>query len=243
MKVRNGEFYHGDCLDVMRTIPDGSVDMVLCDLPYGTTACKWDRVIPFEPLWREYWRVCKPNAAVVLTASQPFTTALVMSQIQQFKYQWIWVKDRKTNPMQAKRRPMGGHEDISVFYREQCTYNPIFRTREKPISAKTPKSKSKVYDNFSGQTNEYERRTDTICPDTVIWFPSERGLHPTQKPVALFEYLIRTYTNPGELVLDNCAGSGTAAVAAELSGRRWVCIERDEEYYWGAVARLAGGDA
>lgn len=230
----------GDCLEMMKLIPDGSVDMVLCDLPYGTTACKWDAVIPFADLWAEYWRVCKPNAAVVLTAAQPFTTALAASQMDNFKYSWVWVKDRKTNPMQAKQRPMGGHEDVCVFYRKLPTYNPQFANRAKPISAKTPKTKSAVYGAADSQKDNYERRTDTICPDTVIWFPTQRGFHPTQKPVALMEYLIRTYTNEGETVLDNTMGSGTTGVACNNTGRNFIGIERDPEYFKIAQRRIYG---
>ena len=225
------ELMQGDCLELMKRIPDNSVDMILCDLPYGTTACKWDSVIPFEALWAEYWRVCKPNAAVVLTSAQPFTTALAASQMKNFKYSWIWVKDRKTNPMQAKQRPMGGHEEVCVFYKKLPIYNPQFANRSKPISAKTPKTKSAVYGSAGSQSDDYVRRTDTICPDTVIWFPTQRGLHPTQKPVALMEYLIRTYTHEGMTVLDNCFGSGTTGVACANTGRKFIGIEMDEKYF------------
>lgn len=232
-----GRLLHGDCLERMAELPDASVDMILCDLPYGTTQNKWDAVLPFEPLWREYWRVAKPGAAVVLTAAQPFTSALVMSQVDRFKYQWVWVKDRKTNSLNAKIMPMAGHEDVCVFALGKARYHPQMRTREKPIAKKTGVFTGKGYGSVNSEN--YERRTDTICPDTVLYFPVERGLHPTQKPVALFEYLIRTYTDEGATVLDNCMGSGTTAVAAIQSGRRWIGIERDLDYFVRSAARIA----
>lgn len=234
------QLFRGDCLNVMAELAPASVDLILCDLPYGTTQNKWDSVIPFDALWSQYWRLLKADGAAVLTAANPFTVRLAMSQAEYFKYSWVWVKDRKTNPMQAKRRPMGGHEDVLVFYRAQPTYNPEYRVRQKPITAKPPKSKSTVYDNQASQKDGYERRTDTICPDTVIWFPTERGYHPTQKPVALMEYLIRTYTNEGDTVLDNCMGSGTTGVACANTGRKFIGIERDPGYFDIARERIGG---
>lgn len=238
MKIGNGEWIIGDCFDAMAKIPDGSVDMILCDLPYGTTQNKWDSVLPLDRLWAEYWRIAKPSAAVVLTAAQPFTTSLISSNISCFKYVWVWVKDRKTNSLNAKIMPMSGHEDVLVFCRGKTVYNPQMRKRDKPIDKKTGSFTGKGYGSVN--SGNYERRTDTICPDTVLYFPVERGFHPTQKPVALFEYLIRTYTDEGMTVLDNTAGSGTTAIAAERSGRRWICIERDEEYSAKAIARIEG---
>lgn len=245
MKIKNGEFWHGDCLDLMRNIPDGSVDMVLCDLPYGTTQNKWDSVIPFEPLWREYWRVCKPNAAVVLTSSQPFTSALVMSQANKFKHEWIWIKDKGSNFANTVREPMKEHESVLTFSRGNWTYNKQMqdRTGGGIKAAGKPNSRG----GFATTTNYGDGNTErltTILPKLRVpsshqRFNGERGLHPTQKPIALFEYLIRTYTNVGETVLDNCAGSGTAAVAAEKSGRRWICIEKDEAYYRAACDRVS----
>lgn len=236
LDISNGSFWQGDCLDLMRDIPDGSVDMVLCDLPYGTTACSWDSIIPFEPLWEQYWRVCKPNAAIVLTASQPFTTSLIASQIQNFKYCWVWEKSRFANQMLAKVQPLKIHEDIAVFCRGKTTYNP----QDLIEVNKTTKQGSRVTDNNGGGTRSTEYvQTHTGYPRSILRFKSEgRTVHPTQKPVALFEYLIRTYTNPGEVVLDNTAGSGTTAVAAERTGRRWICIERDEDYYVAACTRV-----
>lgn len=238
MIIGNGEFLQGDCLELMREIPDGSVDMILCDLPYGTTACSWDSVIPFEPLWEQYWRICKPNAAVVLTASQPFTSIMVASSPSKFRHAWVWNKAKAANFPQVKRHPLKVHEDVLVFGAKDMTYNPQMvegkiRTKggyttsngEVAVSAGAPKTVNGSY-----------------YPKSILDFSTagnrETG-HPTQKPVALFEYLIRTYTNEGEHVLDNTAGSGTTAIAAENSGRRWTCIERDPTYYENAVTRVS----
>jgi site-specific DNA-methyltransferase (adenine-specific) len=244
--IGNGQIALGDCLDVMRSIPTGSVDMILCDLPYGTTACSWDSVISFEPLWSEYWRVAKPNAAVVLTASQPFTSALIMSQIDRFKYCLVWEKSSATGVLDCKFRPLKAHEDILVFSCAGCSngskppmkYFPQM-TLGRPYIAKTNKT---IMKKSLSRSNAV--RTDTYnegvrYPRSVLLFPNQRGLHPTQKPVALFEYLIRTYTNEGETVLDNCIGSGTTAIAAENTGRRWIGIERDPTYFGLACDRIA----
>ena len=232
------EFWNGDCLELMSCILDGSVDMILCDLPYGTTQNKWDSVIPFEQLWREYWRVCKPNAAIVLTAAQPFTSALVMSQIDAFKYDWIWRKEKGTGHLNAKKMPMKDKEDVLVFYREQCVYNPQM-TEGKPFNPKYNKPYgTDSYGSYGAFRNENK---GTRYPKQVIQINVENWkniIHPTQKPVALFEYLIKTYTNHGELVLDNCAGSGTTAIACMNTGRNYICIEKDEEYYKKAVERV-----
>jgi site-specific DNA-methyltransferase (adenine-specific) len=240
MYLKNGTFLLGDCLERMSEIPDGSVDMVLCDLPYGTTQNKWDSVIPFEPLWEHYWRVCKPNAAVVLTAAQPFTSALVMSQIQRFRYDWVWRKPKATGHLNAKKMPMRDKEDVLVFYKSQPTYNPQFGVGE-PYGNKAGKVKSNGLSDNYGDFGTYREGSDgKRYPKQVIHFPvvERDGQHPTQKPVALFKYLIRTYTDEGMTVLDNCAGSGTTAVAAENTGRKWICIERDPAYYYAACARV-----
>lgn len=240
MQIANGHFWQGDCLDLMRDIPSGSVDMVLCDLPYGTTACSWDSIIPFEPLWEQYWRVCKPNAAIVLTASQPFTSVLVGSQIDRFKYEWIWNKVLPTGFAIAKFQPMKQHESVLVFGKSKTTYNAQTTPRDKP------RRYNRTHTNYEGSENlkshdGSERVLSDYQPRSLLEFSNANQrdkIHPTQKPVALFEYLIKTYTNPGELVLDNTAGSGTTAVASERTGRRWICIERDEEYYLQACARV-----
>lgn len=238
MQIANGQFLQGDCLELMRDIPDGSVDMVLCDLPYGTTACSWDSIIPFEPLWEQYKRITKKNAAIVLTASQPFTSALVMSNPKMFKYSWVWKKSHGSGFLLAKKQPIRIVEDVVVFYQKPPVYNPQgLKPFGKRIKTRGFTEKS-VYGNLGALGKKEFVQEFTNYPTALLEIPSEKGLHPTQKPVALFEYLIRTYTNPGETVLDNTAGSGTTAVAAERTGRRWICIERDPDYYLQACARV-----
>lgn len=232
--------FMGDCLEKMKDIPDGSVDMVMCDLPYGTTACKWDSVIPFAPLWAQYKRVCKPNAAIVLTASQPFTSLLVASNTANFRHAWVWNKAKAANFPQVKRHPLKVHEDVLVFGQPQTTYRPQMVkgalrqkggytvAREAAVSAGAP---AKVNDEY--------------YPKSILDFSiagnHDAKMHPTQKPVALMEYLIRTYTNPGDTVLDNTMGSGTTGVACVNTGRSFIGIERDEAYF--AIAKKRIEDA
>jgi len=222
---------HGDCLEVMPTLPDKSIDMILCDLPYGTTACKWDTVIPFEPLWREYKRLIKDKGAIVLTASQPFTSALVMSNPDMFRYCWVWDKRRPSNPMLAKTQCLKTHEDICVFYTRLGIYNPqgVFKTDGKPRGGVKP-SKTKL--GFGKGVKHDYKQTESGYPKSIITFGTDntKNVHPTQKPVALFEYLIKTYTNEGETVLDNCAGSGTTAIACLNTNRNYILIEKEQEY-------------
>lgn len=228
--------YNGDCLEILPTLEAGSVDMVLCDLPYGTTQNKWDSVIPLEPLWREYWRVVKPNGAVILTAAQPFTSALVMSQDRAFKYEWIWQKEAGTGLLNAKKQPLRDHESALVFYRKQCTYNPQWGDG-KPYTAKKGGETANYNASGSVVTESDGRR----YPKTVLKFSRDKSKsHPTQKPVALMEYLIRTYTNEGETVLDNTMGSGSTGVAARNTGRRFIGIERDPGYFAIAEQRING---
>jgi site-specific DNA-methyltransferase (adenine-specific) len=226
----------GDCLEMMKLIPNGSVDMVLCDLPYGTTQNKWDAVIPFEALWAEYRRICK--GAIVLTAAQPFTSALVMSQPDVFKYQWVWRKPNGTGFLNAKKQPLRNHEDVLVFYANQPTYNPQF-TEGKPYRQK----QGSGTDNYGAVRDNYETVSDgKRYPLTVVDFhQGDKKVHPTQKPVALMEYLIRTYTNEGDTVLDNTMGSGTTGVAAVNTGRQFIGIERDDKYF--AIAKKRIEDA
>ena len=233
---------HGDCLARMKDIPDGSVDMILADPPYGTTACKWDSVIPLEPMWKQLTRVIKPNGAIVMTAAQPFTSVLVCSNLKKFKHQWVWVKNLKTGNLNAKRKPMGGHEDVVVFCKKSPTYNPQKRQRTTEVKAGNKRnSKTSVY----GKQRELyvDNQSDFINPDTVITgincvHSSEGRVHPTQKPVALMEYLIKTYTNEGEIVLDFTMGSGTTGVAAVNTGRRFIGIELDLDYFNIAIRRI-----
>lgn len=240
----NGTWHVGDCFDVMATLPDASVDMILADLPYGTTACSWDSMLPFEPLWQEYWRIAKPNAAIVLTASQPFTSALVMSQVAAFKYEWIWKKNAGSNFGQTRYMPMKEHESVLVFYQKMPTYNAILQERA-DAGLRRAKHAVKMNSTGSGKGQAYgisgsvtKKITDLRVPSSVQYFNRQRGLHPTQKPAELFEYLIRTYTDLGNVVLDNTAGSGTTAVAAEQSGRKWICLERDLDYSLAAMERV-----
>lgn len=222
----------------MKRIPSGSVDMILCDLPYGTTQNKWDAVIPFEPLWSEYWRIVKPNAAIVLTAQPPFDKILGASQISALKYEWIWRKNVSTGHLNAKKQPLKAHENIMVFYKEQCVYIPQMGVG-KPYAVK----RSGKDDNGKNY-GKINMRTDTInsgdrFPNSIIDCDRETGYHPTQKPVALFEYLVKTYTNPGDTVLDNCMGSGTTGVACKNLDRSFIGIERDPEYFRLASERIA----
>ena len=225
----------GDCLELLPCITDASVALVLTDPPYGTTACKWDSVIPFEPMWKQVWRVLKPNGAAVFTASQPFTSALVMSQIERFKYCWGWLKTNCTGFANAKKQPLRTFEDVAVFYNNQPTYNPQGVTR-----LNTPIVRTADTGAIMGRTGFKDGYTQefTNYPKNVIDAPSERGVHPTQKPVALMEYLIRTYTNEGETVLDFTMGSGTTGVACMNTGRNFIGIERDEGYFAIAQKRI-----
>lgn len=233
IKIGNGQIALGDCLDVMRSVPSASVDMILCDLPYGTTQNKWDSVIPFEPLWREYWRIC--CGPVVLTAAQPFTSALVMSQVRYFKYEWVWVKSKITGVLNAKKMPVRKHELISVFSKGSTVYNAQGLVRKGTVTKQGGNS-----DNYGNRSSSDYVQEWTNWPRDIIEIPSEgTTIHPTQKPVALFEYLIRTYTNEGDTVMDNCLGSGTTAIAAENTGRRWIGIERDPTYFGAACDRIA----
>ncbi len=224
---------NGDCLVEMSQIPDRSVDMVLCDLPYGTTQNKWDSVIPLEPLWREYRRVCKPSAAIVLTASQPFTSALGASNLAGLRYAWVWEKSAATGHLNAKRMPMKLHEDILVFSDSPHTYHP---QGLQPLGKMARRGSNGGNFGKSGTENFQEW---TNYPRSILRFPSDPNtVHPTQKPVALMEYLIRTYTNEGEAVLDNTMGSGTTGVACVKTYRKFIGIERDPEYFRIASERI-----
>ena len=237
------ELYEGDCLDVMDLfIPDDSVDMVLADPPYGTTACKWDTVIDLPLMWEQLKRVIKPNGAIVMTASQPFASVLICSNIKHHKTEWVWVKNLKTGNLNARKMPMGGHETIQVFYKNPPTYNPQKRTRTTEV--KSGNKKNSKTENYGRQQDSYlDRQSDLINPDTALLtikcVHNSRGkVHPTQKPVALMEYLIRTYTNEGETVLDFTMGSGTTGVACANTKRKFIGIELDKGYYEIAESRI-----
>ena len=233
------ELIHGDCLEEMKKIPDGSIDLVLTDPPYGTTACKWDTIIPFEPMWEQLKRVTKKNGAIVLFGSQPFTSALVMSNPKMFKYEWVWDKVRGSGHLLAKKRPMMSSENISVFCETTPFYNPQMRDRERPRLSKN-NGNTDVY-NGNGEVFVGEELKQRY-PVNIITFSkssqSDMTSHPTQKPVALMEYLIKTYTNEGETVLDFTMGSGTTGVACKNLNRNFIGIELDKDYYEIAKRRI-----
>lgn len=239
----------GDCLEVMPGIPAGSVDAIIGDWPYGTTACKWDSVIPLEPLWKECKRVIKKNGAIVLTADEPFTSVLIMSNLGWFKYKWTWNKSRVTNHLNSRKQPMKITEDIIVFYQNQCTYNPQLRVREKKNIRNTKATYKNKHSTYGKVRDEWQYNQGRAIP-LEMGYPinlidivqvgtfGNKRIHPTQKPVALMEYLIKTYTNPGDLVLDNTMGSGSTGEAALRTGRRFIGIEKDEGYFEIAKKRL-----
>lgn len=219
----------GDCLEVMQSIPDKSIDAIICDLPYGTTACKWDSVIPFEPLWAQYKRIIKDNGAIVLFGSEPFSSNLRLSNISQYKYDWIWLK-RPVNFLNAKKQPLRKTENISIFNTK--IYNPqglIYKPKLNKRSNSTETNGLHGASNYSEYTN---------YPTNVLEFIGERGLHPTQKPVELMEYLVKTYTNQSDTILDNCMGSGTTGVACKNLGRKFIGIEQDANYFEIAKNRI-----
>lgn len=230
--------YHGDCLEVMGQIDDQSIDMILCDLPYGMTSCSWDSIIPFEELWNHYKRIIRKGGVIVLTGSQPFTSALVMSNPKWFKYEIIWEKDNCTNFMNANKIIMKVHENICVFYTSRPIYNPqkFYKGRSTKINSGLSEP-AHLYGGIKKRT-DYVNIDGMRYPRSVQKFKSEKGLHPTQKPVLLFEWLIKTYTHPGMTVLDNCAGSGTTGIAAINTGRNFILIERDEKYFEACKQRI-----
>jgi len=233
---------HGDCFDIMPLLPDNSVDMILTDPPYGFTNCKWDCCFPLDALWEQYNRILKPNGAAVIFAAQPFTARLITSNIRQFRYVWYWLKPYATGFAFAKFQPMRKVEDICVFYRKMPTYNP--QGLREIIDAK-PKTRNATADSIYKSATLAKAYTPkyTGYPTNVLEFNSDvksnkNRLHPTQKPLALCEYLIRTYTGEGDVVLDNCCGSGTTAVAAKRCGRHYIAIEADEVYFERATQRI-----
>ena len=224
---------HGDCLKLMKEIPDASVDLILSDLPYGTTVCDWDSVLPFGELWELYDRIMKPDGAAVLFAAQPFTTELILSNRKAFRYCWYWIKNQPTGFAYARYQPMRKVEDICVFYKQRPTYNPQGLQPAKHTKTRRKKAKNpgeSVY-AIDGNAQEYTPRF-TNWPKNVLEYNTERGLHPTQKPVPLLEYLIRTYTNEGDTILDNCMGSGSTGVAVKrVGGRHFIGMEQNKVYF------------
>jgi len=245
----DSQIIHGDCLEVMPKLPDGCVDCIITDLPYQVTACEWDTIIPFESLWKEYKRLIKSNGAIILTATQPFTSILVMSNIKMFKYSWIWQKAVGSNFALLKYQPMKEHEDILIFGKGKTIYYPIMETR-KGSGAERIKHKYNASESKTGEANGSLLNTDRTGqygelrnPSSVQYFNNRedfRGLHPTQKPVALIEYLIRTYTNENEIILDSCAGSFTTAIACLNTNRKYICVEKDEQYFNIGKKRIQG---
>ena len=233
------ELIQGDCLEVMAGIESGSVDMVCCDMPYGTTKCKWDSVIDLNIMWKEYSRICKPNAAIILFSQTPFDKILGVSNIRDLRYEIIWEKTAATGHLNAKKMPMKAHENILVFYKRLPVYNPQKTTGHKPVNSYTKRNgDGECYGNTievsgGGATDRYPRSIQTFSSDKQTV-----KLHPTQKPLALIEWLIKTYSNEGDVVLDNTMGSGTTGVACKNLGREFIGIELDEEYFNIAVERV-----
>ena len=241
------EIWHGDCLELMKDIPDGSVDSIIADPPFGITQCKWDSIIPLEPIWKQIKRVVKPNGSIILNASQPYTSLLITSNPKMFKYCWVWEKTQATGFLNANKRPLVAHEDIVVFYLKQPTYNPQKTYGHSPINSYTKRpevqNKTHVYGKVNkivsggGETDRFPRSVQVFASDKQK-NKSTKFMHPTQKPIALCEYLVKTYTNEGDLVLDFCAGSGTTGLAAKNLNRQFILIEKEKEYYDICVERL-----
>jgi len=237
-RVSHSTLVNADCFDVFPFIEDRSIDAIICDLPYGTTQNKWDSVLPLDKLWVEYKRILKPNGVVLLFGAEPFSSVLRLSNLKQYKYDWYWVKNKKTGFLNARKMPMQQVESISVFKDKiGDTYNPIKELRT------TQKAGNKKYGNtpnYGKQDAEYvDNQSDYILPANVLNIKTERGLHPTQKPVELMEYLVKTYTNEGDIVLDNTMGSGTTNLAALKLNRKSIGIEKEKQYFDVAVRRLS----
>jgi len=231
---------YGDCLIEMKKIKDASIDMILCDLPYGTTQCKWDTIIPFDNLWNEYERIIKHNGAIVLTANQPFTSALVMSKINLFRYSLVWEKSKSTGYLNSKKMPMRSHEDILIFYKSLPTYNPQ-KTIGLPYDKGKANRPTEVYREQKGEIH-VKNKDGLRFPRSIQYFKTAESegkvFHPTQKPISLFEWLIKTYSNENDLILDNCMGSGTTAIASIKTNRNYIGIENDENYFNISIERI-----
>lgn len=244
MNATTTELLQGDCLELMKQIPDESIDMILCDPPFGKTQCAWDKIIDFKELWKAYNRIIKPNGAIVLFANEPFASHLRLSNVKDYKYDWVWRKPKGTGHLNAKKQPLRDTEYILVFYQKQCTYNPQF-TKGEPFSKQkggkiNTDSNAEVYGNFKNGADFKNDNSGFRYPKTVLEFGVvERGtVHPTQKPVPLLEYLIKTYTNEGETVLDSCMGSGSTGVACVNTNRSFIGMELEEKYFKIAQERI-----
>ncbi|QHB38627.1 DNA methyltransferase [Flavobacterium phage vB_FspS_tooticki9-1] len=244
-RVSGSTFVNADCFDVFPFIGDKSIDAIICDLPYGTTACKWDSILPFDKIWKEYERIIKPNGAIVLFGSQPFTSALVMSNPKMFKYEWIWKKTRYSGNLNATRMPLKAHENILVFAKGKAPYYPIKTDAPEHLIDKRKNVNPSIvkdggaYNGSKGFVNIRKKDDGTRYPTTVQEFknPNNNSLHPTQKPLELLEYLVKTYTNEGDTVLDNTMGSGTTNLACIKLNRKSIGIEKEKQYYDVAVRR------
>ena len=235
------EILLGDCLELMKDIPNGSIDMILADLPYGTTACKWDTIIPFEPLWEQYKRVIKDNGVIVLFGTEPFSSLIRMSNLKEYRYDIIWEKSRFTNFLFVKKQIAKIHENISVFYKKQPTYNPQMEKGEPYFRKGTGKPKTKDLMDKPAIDNGKENGSGDRYPKSIQKFPFHNvgNYHPTEKPIELLEFLVKTYTNEGELVLDNTAGSGTTAIACLKTKRQFIVMEKEQKYYDIILKRVA----
>lgn len=240
MAADNAVLLLGDCLEQMDAIPDGSIDLILADLPYGTTACKWDTVLDLAVLWAQYERVIKPNGAIVLFGSQPFTSVLITSNLKRFKYEWVWDKAKPSSGLLAKRQPLKSHENILVFYKEQPTYNPQMYEGTQWHRGGNRRTSAHI-GGTEVFAKAYKDETNLKYPKTILPFSNANNtkrVHPAEKPVALLEYLIKTYTNEGETVLDNTMGSGSTGVAALNTGRKFIGIEKELQYFEVAEKRV-----
>ena len=247
MSVPELTLWQGDCLELMKNIPNDSIDAIICDPPYQITNCKWDSIIPLEPMWEHLKRVIKPNGAIVLFGAEPFSSALRMSNLKWFKYDWVWEKTQATGYFNAKKRPLAAHEMIHVFYQKQCTYNPQKTQGHKPINSYTKRkevvNKTQVYGKVNkdvsggGETDRFPRSVQAFKSDKQI-NKNNGMIHPTQKPLALMKYLVKTYTNEGDVVLDFAAGSFTTGVACKNTNRKFIGIELDENYFEIGLKRM-----
>lgn len=240
MDIFNYKIKKGDCLELMKEIEDSTIDMILADLPYGTTACKWDSIIDLELMWKQYNRILKPGGVVVLFSAQPFTTKLIWSNIRNYKYSWYWVKNTVTGFTFAKYQPMRKVEDINVFYKSRPPYKPqgLIKLDKPKVCNRKKSDRDSVYDRDNTLCKSYVQEY-TNYPNNVLYFDKEsKCQHPTQKPIALLEYLIKTYTDEGMIVFDSCMGSGSTGVACGNTGRKFIGFEMDKEYFGIAKKRI-----